>query len=262
MENLTYSTYLRLNEILSNQILQSNNAHDEMLFIIVHQTYELWFKQIIHDANAITLNIENNELFSILHKLRRIGAIIKLIISQINILETMHPDSFASFRKHLGSSSGFQSEQFRIIELTFGISKNPEIKNFNELENKNDIWGAFLKNCITNIQINKKFLEKFNEVEALLLSIYFNKSLYTEIVEIFLDLDEGIQEWRYRHLKLVERIIGSKIIGTGGSEGFNYLIKTLEKSFCKELWSIRNIINNVEFYNFCTQDQITSDCYS
>ena len=194
--NLTYKDYLQLDKLLSSQVLQSNGIHDEMLFIIIHQTYELWFKQIIHSGKALIIDIKNNQLFCILHKLKRMRSILKLIVSQVDVLETMHPDSFASFRGYLGTASGFQSKQFREIELLLGVSKNSEIKNFDELRYRNDIWGIFLKNCINHIDVDKKISDKFCDIEALLLTIYLNKSLYTEITEVFLDLDQGLQEWR------------------------------------------------------------------
>ena len=243
---LNYSSYLQLENILSNQILQSGDIHDEMLFIIIHQAYELWFKQIIHEGKSMISNIENGELFSMLHKLKRIRMIFKLIVSQVDILETMHPDSFASFRKYLGTASGFQSKQFREIEALFGIEKQSALKSFSELYLKDNIWISFLKHCIKNVEIKENDNNEFNEIESLLLNIYHKKSLYTEIMEMFLDIDEGIQEWRYRHLKLVERIIGFGTQGTGGSEGFEYLKNSLSKSFCRELWSIRSIIFNSE----------------
>jgi tryptophan 2,3-dioxygenase len=245
--SMTYESYLQLDKLLSTQVQQSKEAHDEMLFIIIHQTYELWFKQIIHDGKNIVFDIKNNKLFNVLHNLKRIRSILKLIVSQVDILETMHPDSFASFRKYLGTASGFQSKQFRDIELLLGISKDNGIKNFYELSVKSDLWSSFLKNCINNIDIEKKFYDKFDDIDALLLTIYCKKSLYTEIVEVFLDIDQGFQEWRYRHIKLVERIIGFATMGTGGSDGSNYLMSTLSKSFCKELWKVRNIINDPKF---------------
>lgn len=245
---LTYSTYLNLERILSSQQMYSDGVHDEMLFIIIHQTYELWFKQILFESEALKIDINDCQHYKILHKQRRMSLILKLITSQIDILETMLPDSFMSFREYLGSSSGFQSEQFRQIEQVFGIYKREPFISFDELNAKEGIWCRFLKTCIQNIQINKNLSQKFNEIESLLLTIYYEKSIYTEIIELFLDIDEKIQEWRYKHLKLVERMIGPHISGTGGSTGVAYLKQNNSKTFCPELWKLRNTIfvNNIK----------------
>ncbi len=242
--SINYHQYLKLDAILHSQTLQSDGCHDEMLFIIIHQAYELWFKQIIHELNCTEDALMNNRLFDFLHKLKRIRTIIKLIVSQVDVLETMSPDSFASFRNYLGTASGFQSAQFHETKRILGICKESNFINFSDIKEKKNFWTNFLDHCIKNIQIKHNLLKNFSEIQSLLITIYYEKSFYTQIAELIIDIDEGIQEWRYRHVKLVERIIGSGTSGTGGSEGFEYLKRTITESFCHELWKIRSIIFN------------------
>lgn len=247
--NLTYANYLQLDNLLSIQKIQSDDQHDEMLFIIIHQAYELWFKQILHECNLLKKHLKFHALFKIFHSLKRIRCIVKLITQQVDILETMSPKAFALFRKSLGSASGFQSKQFRDIEQTLGINHNQDLNSFSQLNEINNLWRDFLKSCLmhydkTNDKTRFSLEEhnKYTEIELLLLDLYHNRSLYTEIAEMFLDIDEGIQEWRYRHVKLVERIIGAISMGTGGSSGAEYLQRTISKSFCPQLWKIRSLI--------------------
>lgn len=242
---LTYASYLQLDALLSIQKIQSDNQHDEMLFIIIHQTYELWFKQIIHELGLLNEHLKHNSLFEVFHSLKRLRCIIKLIIQQVDILETMSPEAFSLFRKSLGSASGFQSKQFRDIESILGVNKNQDLHSLVQLNNEHNLWCEFLKACLRNCNhqiFSDKNNKNYTEIELLLLDLYRNKSLYTEITEMFLDIDEGIQEWRYRHVKLVERIIGAISIGTGGSSGAEYLQRSLSKSFCPQLWKIRSLI--------------------
>ena len=241
-----YSIYLQLEKILNSQKLQSLDEHDEMLFMIVHQTYELWFKQIIYELDFLKRIIISEKVWELLHTLKRIRCIIKVVVSQVDILETMSPVSFSNFRKYLGGASGYQSTQFREIEFLLGI-KNEKIlssidpateehKKLQAIYANSSIWENFLNLCCKQ-DIPEDVRQ---DTIALLLHIYKNPSLYTETAELFLDIDEGIQEWRYRHVKMVERIIGNGSVGTNGSSGFEYLKNTMFLSFCPELWKIRN----------------------
>lgn len=256
---LTYSSYLKVNELLDLQKPVSNGPeHDEMLFIVIHQTYELWFKQLIHEFDQSMKLLDANKLFESLAVLGRIRTIYKILVAQIDILETMTPLQFNSFRGFLESSSGFQSAQFRQVEAILGrrdenmIShfdpKSDEFKKISSYMNKKSLWDVVL-NYLSNrgISISEKILnrdfakeyEPSKEIEAALLHTYKNDPEASLLLEKLVDIDEGQQEWRYRHVKMVERTIGSKI-GTGGSSGAKYLAATLFKPALPELWSVRS----------------------
>jgi tryptophan 2,3-dioxygenase len=254
--HLNYGTYLCIDELLSLQKLRSTNQeHDELLFIIVHQVYELWFKQIIHECVRLRYYLYNKVDHQILLTLKRVRNILKVMVLQTDILETMGPISFASFRKYLGKASGFQSFQFRLFEFILGF-KDERFLNNRDFTNKqrkvleivfkeSSIWLEFLsyfKNSIADNKLHELFPHNtdLNDDHRALIFIYLNPSIYTEIAELVLDIDEGLQEWRYRHVKMVERIIGVGKIGTGGSSGVEYLKCTLFKTFCPELLYIRN----------------------
>lgn len=253
-EDLSYSTYLQLEKLLHLQKLQSPGVHDELLFIVIHQVYELWFKQIIHELIILKKYISENSHYQIISKLKRVRQILKVIVSQTDILETMGPLSFLSFRDYLGTASGFQSYQFRYLMLLLGIKKEtytpPSFFTTKEQEKllrrykEASIWENFLtffKNKVRDIPSNSLPDQDLNEQHKLLLHIYRNPSIYTEICELIIDIDEGIQEWRYRHVKMVERTIGDQTKGTGGSSGVSYLKRTISTTFCPELWEIRKL---------------------
>lgn len=254
LSELNYKTYLQLDQLLSLQQLHSDGEHDEMLFITIHQIYEMWFKQILHELSTLNSSFSTHEEYKIMLTLKRVRHILKVLVLQMDVIETMHPFSFYSFRKYLGTASGFQSLQFREIEFLLGIKKKAILDSFLpgssehkillKRYNENSIWEDFIhwiKISVKGVSIDSSSNPKgFNEIQLLLLHIYKNHSIYTEIVELLLDIDEGLQEWRYRHVKLIERIIGNGTSGTGGSSGFNYLRSTVHISFCPDLWKIRN----------------------
>ena len=200
----TYSSYLCLDELLSCQ-RPATDQHDEMLFIVIHQVYELWFKQILHEAALLQRRLIDGNGAGALHTARRIAKILKTIVGQLDVLETMTPRQFASFRPELGTASGFQSEQFRVIERTLG-----------------DVYEALLT-----------FLGGTPLDE-----VYAAEGEPAEVCESLVDIDEGIQEWRYRHVMMVQRIIGART-GTGGSSGADYLRSTLFRPAFPELWAVR-----------------------
>lgn len=256
---LTYSSYLKVNELLDLQKPVSKGPeHDEMLFIIIHQTYELWFKQLIHEFNQSMKLLDENKLFESLAVLGRIRTIYKILVAQIDILETITPLQFNSFRGFLESSSGFQSAQFRQVEAILGRRDENMISHFdpNSIEYKNisnymrnkSLWdvvldflsqrGISIPNNILNRDYAKQY-EPSKDVEDALLHTYRNDPEASLLLEKLVDIDEGQQEWRYRHVKMVERTIGSKI-GTGGSSGAKYLAATLFKPALPELWSVRS----------------------
>jgi tryptophan 2,3-dioxygenase len=178
---------------------------------------------------------------------------------QTDILETMGPLSFASFRNYLGKSSGFQSAQFREFEFLLGFKEkrfldhaffsNEEKRRLSLKFSAPSIWEKFTSYFIEvtkNSQVGElehADFKSLSQIHRVLIYIYRNHSIYTEIAELIVDIDEGLQEWRYRHVKMVERTIGDKKSGTGGSSGLDYLKQSLFKSFCPELLEIRNYLN-------------------
>lgn len=260
---LTYSTYLKIDELTELQQLYSNpNEHDEMLFIIIHQTYELWFKQIIHELDHLIKRLGENDVMTVIKTQKRINTILKVIVHQVDILETMTPLEFLSFRDYLQSASGFQSYQFRELEFMLG-NKNIAVldrfekgsKAFKKLEkryNEKTLWDYFLKFLTLNDYpipedvLNRDFtkpIETNKKIQELLLSIYKFSPIIATLCELLVDFDEGMQEWRYRHVKMVERTIGAKM-GTGGSDGIKYLQATLFKPMFEDLWIIRSEFKN------------------
>ncbi|MFA7361150.1 MAG: tryptophan 2,3-dioxygenase family protein [Candidatus Kapaibacterium sp.] len=260
---LTYSSYLKIDELINLQKMYSENEeHDEMLFIIIHQTYELWFKQIIHELDYLNKKLGENNILTAIKTLKRVNTILKVIVHQIDILETMTPLEFLSFRDYLQSASGFQSYQFRELEFMFGKKNIKALDRFEKGSvaytkigkryNEKTVWDFFMnylnknnfnipdeildRDITAEIQPNKK-------VQEILLDIYKNFPIIAHFCEKLVDFDEGLQEWRYRHVKMVERTIGAKI-GTGGSEGVRYLQSTLFKPLFEDLWLIRSEFKN------------------
>jgi len=251
--SLTYSNYLRLNKLLHIQDCLSPD-HDEMLFIIIHQTYELWFKEILHELDYLKKQLLKNDLPRSLHTVKRILTILKVLVHQTDILETMTPLEFMTFRDRLETASGFQSFQFRELEFALGQKNEQILKRFDELDeeklklqkrfDEKSLWQVFLQYlkmndyAITQEMIDADVNVESEELKAILIDIYSNNFMTAQFCELLLDLDEGFQEWRYRHVKMVERTIGTKQ-GTGGSDGVKYLMKTLSIKFFPVLWSIR-----------------------
>lgn len=250
---ITYSEYLKLGELLNSQKCLSND-HDEMLFIVIHQTYELWFKEMLHELDYLKELLQKNDLPKSLHTMKRILTILKVLVHQTDILETMTPLEFLTFRDRLESASGFQSFQFRELEFALG-QKNEQILNrFAEtseekrkLQKRYDeksLWQVFLHylkmngHKVTDEMINADKEDETTGLKEILINIYNSNYMLAQFCELLVDLDEGFQEWRYRHVKMVERTIGTKQ-GTGGSDGVKYLMKTLSIKFFPLLWSIR-----------------------
>lgn len=254
---LTYTSYLAIDDLLSIQKpLSDGPEHDEMLFIIIHQSYELWFKQLIHEFNAAGRSLETGDTHKSLALLGRIRTILKVCVTQVDILETMTPLQFNSFRGYLSSSSGFQSAQFRKVEALLGrrdnkmsshlpIDVQAEIK---EITSRNSIWDSTLAYLDKRgHKIPAEILERDKSthyqsdprVIEVLLAVHRNDPESAMVCERLMDIDEGLQEWRYRHVKMVERTIGQKA-GTGGSDGVKYLASTLSNPVFKDLWDIRS----------------------
>lgn len=253
----TYASYLKVDELLDLQQTKSGE-HDELLFIIIHQVYELWFKQILFETEALCHSLEEGRLGASLATFKRILTILKTLVGQVDVLETMSPTSFLTFRSRLDSASGFQSAQFRELEFLLGqkseamMEHHPEgtrgRKRLESLYESPTLWDAFLRFVqASGYAVPTEALERDvtksvgrdEAVQKVLLAMYRDDRLETQVCERMVDLDEGIQEWRYRHVKMVERTIGHKT-GTGGSEGAAYLRTTLFHSLFPDLWEIRS----------------------
>lgn len=256
---VNYSSYLKLDELLSLQRpLSSPPEHDEMLFIIIHQTYELWFKQLLHEVEKIKRDFTGDDLFGAIHTFKRARTVMKTLVGQIDILETMTPMSFTSFRDRLDTASGFQSAQFREMEFVLGYKRADTLKYVPE--------GGSDRQCLTKRLAEPSVVDHFYDfleqrgvaipaalrdkpveeptrpdpgIQRALLRLYRDRNELSILFELMCDLDEGFQEWRYRHIKLVERTIGSKQ-GTGGSPGVAFLKRSLFQPVFPDLWAIRH----------------------
>jgi tryptophan 2,3-dioxygenase len=254
---LTYTSYLAVDDLLKLQKpLSDGPEHDEMLFIIIHQTYELWFKQLIHEFQQAQRALEEGNTHYALSILGRIRTIMKVCVAQVDILETMTPLQFNAFRGYLSSSSGFQSSQFRKVEAILGRRDSrmaghlpPDMQaEIAEITSRNSIWDSFLDYLIkrgyllpAEVTSRDKSIAYVSNaaVQDVLLKVHQSDPESAMVSERLVDIDEGIQEWRYRHVKMVERTIGHKM-GTGGSSGVDYLASTLFNPVFKDLWEIRS----------------------
>lgn len=255
---LMYAQYLQLDQLLGAQQPRSDGPeHDELLFIIIHQVYELWFKEILHEMDYLRRRLGDDDLPSVMSTLRRILTILKVLVSQIDVLETMTPIDFLTFRDRLESGSGFQSLQFREFEFSLGAKRRNVVDHFPEgspgretLERRyreETLWDAFLHylsrsgHAVPEELLARDVTQPIQpspELQSVLIDIYRNHPTTMHLCERLVDLDEGVQEWRYRHVKMVQRTIGTKR-GTGGSSGAEYLKSTLFHDAFPDLWAIR-----------------------
>jgi tryptophan 2,3-dioxygenase len=257
--SLTYSSYLHLDELLSLQEPRSRPPeHDEMLFIVTHQAYELWFKLQLHELEKIREDFRQNHLYGAIATFKRVRTIMKVMVEQIDILETLTPMSFKSFRDRLETASGFQSSQFREFEFLLGY-KRADLLRYQEagtpayerllrrLQEPSlvDVFYDFLEQHGLTIPLSLRQrdptlpTEPNEVVEEGILRLYKTQPDLEILFELMTDFDEGLQEWRYRHIKLVERSIGSKK-GTAGSLGVEFLKKSLFQPIFPDLWAIRH----------------------
>lgn len=254
---LSYGHYLKVDELLGLQAPLSDE-HDEMLFIVIHQVYELWFKEVLHELDYAMKLLEGGDRPRALHTLKRVLTIMKVLVAQLDILETMTPVEFVSFRERLEASSGFQSHQFRELEFLLGKKARASIERFPEgsagranLERRygeSTLWDAFLRYLagagfdLPAGALDRDVtapIEPSEGIQAALIEAYRSDPEVSSVCERLVDLDEGIQEWRYRHVKMVERTIGMRR-GTGGSAGAAYLHTTLNAPVFPDLWEIRS----------------------
>ncbi|MFN2513286.1 MAG: tryptophan 2,3-dioxygenase [Pyrinomonadaceae bacterium] len=262
---LSYNKYLRVPDLIGLQeCLSGPEHHDELLFITVHQAYELWFKQILHEVDAVMVMMIEDRLPSAARTLRRVVEIEKLLVTQIHILETMTPISFLGFREQLNPASGFQSMQFREIEFASGLKLEGILNEFlndsfayERLQKRyqapslNDIFFGVLKRRGLDAPADdkslidaerKKLYEKRAKAVLEVLTHFEERYEEFQLAEALLEHDEFFSLWRSHHIKMVERMVGAKR-GTGGSEGIGYLQTTLNKKFFPELWEARTYLD-------------------
>ena len=258
-EALSYTSYLGLDDVLNAQRLRSDE-HDELLFIVIHQVYELWFKQILHEAAFLQENLERGNTAHSIRTLRRILTILKVAVAQIDVLETMTPSQFTSFRARLDASSGFQSAQFREVEYLLGLKDGAHLKFQEEGSAPQralagalampSLWdeanaalarGGF---ALPAAVLERDWTQKYEPdpaVEAAWAEVYRDAGRhweYYQFAEKLMDIDDSMAVWRHKHVVTVERVIGFKT-GTGGTAGVPYLQKTITKRAFPELWSLR-----------------------
>jgi len=245
---LSYNKYLKVADLIKLQeTLSDPVSHDELLFIIIHQTYELWFKQLLHELDATIGWLNEDRIFRANHSLRVIVSIEKILVTQIHILETMAPIGFLEFRNKLNPASGFQSVQFRELEFLSG-AKDERILNtfkddefaFSQLTKRfgaptlADTFWELLKKRGIDVSTDEKRVAAIVEI---LTHPEADHDLY-QLQDLLIEHDQQILFWRSNHVIMVERMLGMKP-GTGGSEGVGYLQKTLTKKFFPELWEAR-----------------------
>jgi tryptophan 2,3-dioxygenase len=241
---LTYADYLKLDELLTlQQPLSDPVEHDEMLFIIIHQVHELWFKLLLHEMEKVCGDLRKGDLYGAVDTFKRGRTILKTLVGQVDILETLTPLGFNSFRARLETSSGFQSVQFREVEFLLGY-KRPDVIRYQPGPEAQER----LRRRLQEPSVNDAFHDFLRlqgvtgsgeELVEGLLDLYRGRKDLRILFELMTDFDEGLQEWRYRHVKLVERTIGSKR-GTGGSPGVEFLKQSLFLPVFPDLWAIRH----------------------
>ena len=258
-EPINYQRLAMLSELLSLQRpISDPPEHDEMLFIIVHQVHELWFKALLHELDRAGELLMAGDEARTAATLKRVRAIMKVLVGQLDILETMTPVEFESFRDRLDTASGFQSAQFRELEFALGMKRAAVLEAFpdpgerSRLERRlaePSLWDAFLRFLVhQGYEVPERVLARDltepvtpdPEIQRVLAEAYRADPALVNLCECLVDLDEGFQEWRYRHLKMTERTIGNKP-GTGDSAGVAYLATTLKPAF-PDLWEMRTAL--------------------
>ncbi|KAB7707534.1 tryptophan 2,3-dioxygenase [Bacillus aerolatus] len=257
--NMTYGEYLGLDRLLSSQQRLSGH-HDEMLFIVIHQVSELWMKLIIHEMKGAIRSIQQDALQPAFKMLARVSKIQTQIIQAWDVLSTLTPSEYMEFRDKLGQASGFQSYQYRQIEFMLGYKtdhiltiyqKDAELHDILEKAYRApSIYDAAIEALFrAGFPINRDLIKRDYSVtytgdptvEAAWMDVYNDVKTHWDLYQLaekLIDIEDWLQQWRFRHMKTVERIIGFKM-GTGGSSGVNYLKKVLDHRFFPELWDLR-----------------------
>ncbi len=235
---VTYGTYLKVDELLRLQQPRSTPEHpDELLFIVVHQASELWFKVLLHELGLLIDHLRDAATVPALHTMRRVNALVRIVAGQLSALDTLPPQRFAQFRGYLGSSSGGQSVQFRSLEAMSGLRD----EHFLAVLREHGAVPAALQRALELPTLQSLFLALLERHDTTLEQLYLGPGPTSEflLAEALIEYEQGFQLWRYLHVQLVERIIGPDTGGTGGTLGARYLQHTLRQRFFPELWDVR-----------------------
>jgi len=238
-DEITYGSYLQLDELLSLQQPQSTPEHsDELLFIIVHQASELWFKAILHDIDGLIVSLRNHDAGQSLWRLQRINALMRIVSAQLSSLETLPPQHFAQFRTFLGTSSGSQSIQFRAIEAASGLRDEHFMRALEEHGEIPDI----VRRALARPTLQNLFLELLESTGVRIEDLYLGPgpTVLFFVAEALLEYEQQFAQWRFKHVQLVDRIIGPSTEGTGGTLGSRYLMRTVDQRFFPKLWAVRS----------------------
>jgi tryptophan 2,3-dioxygenase len=237
-DEVTYGSYLALDELLALQHPRSMPEHaDELLFIVVHQASELWFKEILHELDGLIEAFVKHEAEFALFRMGRINALMRIVSAQLSALETLPPQHFAQFRRHLGSSSGSQSVQFRAIEATSGLRE----PHFMHVLNEHGDIPPLVQRALARPTLQELFLDLLRARKIELETLYVGERPTTLffLAEALLEYEQQFGLWRFKHVQLVERVLGPLTGGTGGTLGAKYLARTIDQKFFPELWAVR-----------------------
>jgi len=238
-DELTYSSYLALDDLLRLQRPRSDPEHpDELLFIIVHQASELWFKLILHELEGLIALLEARDTLGALTSVRRVNALVHIVTGQLSALETLPPQRFAQFRGYLGTSSGSQSVQFRAIEAMSGMRD----EHFLQVLKQHGEIAPLVEQALAKPTLQQLFDDLLEAHDVTLEQIYAepHQRPLQMLAEGLLEYEQGFAMWRFLHVQLVERIIGPATSGTGGTLGSKYLQTTISQRFFPRLWEVRS----------------------
>jgi tryptophan 2,3-dioxygenase len=237
-DELTYGSYLALDELLALQRTRSAPDHpDELLFIVVHQASELWFKAILHDIDGLVAALEAHDAGQALWRIQRVNALMRIVSEQLSSLEALPPQHFAQFRTYLGSSSGSQSIQFRAIEAASGLRDD----HFMHVLNEHGPIPAPVARALARPTLQELFLALLDSAGVKMEDLYLGPgpTVLFFLAEALLEYEQQFAQWRFKHVQLVERIIGPRTEGTGGTLGSRYLMRTIDQRFFPRLWQVR-----------------------
>jgi tryptophan 2,3-dioxygenase len=235
---INYSSYLALDELLALQRPRSHPEHtDELLFIVVHQASELWFKAILHDIDGLITALEQHDAGQALWRVQRVNALMRIVSGQLSSLEALPPQHFAQFRHFLGTSSGAQSVQFRAIEAASGL-RDPHFMH--ALEEHGEV-PALVRQVLTRPPLQDLFLAMLDAQGVSVDDLFLGPgpTIFFFLAEALLEYEQQFAQWRFKHVQLVERVIGPSTGGTGGTLGSRYLMRTIDQRFFPKLWDVR-----------------------
>ena len=236
--DVTYGSYLALDQLLALQHPRSVPEHsDELLVIVVHQASELWFKEILHELDALIDVLSRGEAEFALFRMGRINALMRIVSAQLSALETLPPQHFAEFRRHLGTSSGSQSVQFRAIEAVSGLRE----PHFMAMLAEHGEIPALVQRALSRPTLQELYLALLRDrgVELEALFVGERPTVLFFLAEALLEYEQQFGLWRFHHVQLVERVLGPLTGGTGGTLGAKYLTRTIDQKFFPDLWAVR-----------------------